>query len=202
MPAYTSLKRKFIRALRTFAPRVRDTLVVATLDNAQSLVMLKLLLEVEQEYDTNVHHVHLSNVVPNEVREILANSRIVTSSVVAAPVRNYTEVKTILLPYVETHPGALFVLPFTADDLACYFLEEILRGNLVGLRLEARARVAYPLYTTTLREVSAVRPGGLPAKLLGECALLSELEDRVAPQAVGTFYVEIYVKNKKLLERA
>lgn len=197
--SYTTLKKRFARALRVFGPKPNDMIVIVTLENLQSLVLLELTLTVEQDYDVQIHHLHLQGEIPRIFAEkTLSSTRVVSSKSVYGKVTSYTDVKAAVASLASEYPGALFVLPFTADDLACYFLGEILRGNLAGLALEAQARVAYPLYTTTLQEIEQAYPGSpLKPTLLAQCELLRELKGRISPQAFGNFYVEVYVKRAR-----
>ncbi|QOJ78230.1 hypothetical protein IG193_05505 [Infirmifilum lucidum] len=201
MSSYTTLKKRFTRALRVFGPKPNDVITIVTLENLQSLVLLELTLAVEQDYDVQVHHLHLGGEIPRIFTEKTSSStRIVSSKSVYGNITSYTDVKTTVVSLASEYPGALFILPFTADDLACYFLREVLRGNLAGLALEAQARVAYPLYTTTLQEIEQAYSGSpLEPALLAQCDLLRELKGRISLQAFGNFYVEVYVKRAKAL---
>ncbi|MEZ0345394.1 MAG: hypothetical protein ABWK01_02450 [Infirmifilum sp.] len=200
---YTMLKKRFTRSIRNFNPRVKDTFILVTLDNLQSLLLVDLLLDVEREYEVQVHHLHLGETIPEEIKQRLESAPyVISQSIGGVKPANYTQVKLEVLKRLYLYPeGALYVLPFTADDLACYFLEELINSNLQGLALEAEARIAYPLYTTTIHEIRKLYPDSrLNASLLGKCTLLYELEGRVALQAFGNFYVEVFTKRKTITQ--
>jgi len=193
--SYTTLKKRFTRSLRAFNPRPDDTLVLVTLENLQSLLLLELAISVEQEYSVVMHHLHLGG-NPDAFHELaIHSSQVASSRSIDEGFTTYTDVKLAVASLSQDYPQALFLLPFTADDLACYFLGEVLRGNLAGLTLEATARVAYPLYSTSLQEIEeAYSSNHLKATLMTECKLLRELQGRVSAHAFGRFYVDTFVK--------
>ena len=194
---HSSLKKRFTRALREFDPKADDTFVLVTLENLQSLVLADLLLAVEEEYNVKIHHLHLGKKLPLEVHQRLSSSPLIVSSkTLQTKPENYSQVKVKVASTISLYPpDALYVLPFTADDLACYFLLELLNGNMTGLVLEAEARTAYPLYSTTNREIQGIfRDSSLETTLYGNCGLLAELEGRIALQAFGNFYVQTFIK--------
>ncbi|WP_424739184.1 hypothetical protein [Infirmifilum uzonense] len=193
------MKKRFTRSLRAFSPRTDDVLVAVTLENLQSLLLLDLLLDIEKEYNVRIHHLHIGESIPREIEERVSRSPIIASTrLIRLKPKNYTDVKLNVVSNLGQYPSdSLYVLPFTADDLACYFLEELLKANLTGLALEAEARTAYPLYTTTNSEVGQVYRGtSLRAATIRDCDLLQALAGRVALQAFGNFYVEAYVKRR------
>jgi len=196
MSSYATLRKRFLKLLRMSCPRRNDTLVVVTLNNPQSYLLLRLTIDVESLFEAEVINLHIGSPRVPEIEEL---SRSCSSRLHAAQrPSTLTELKLIVYETHESMPGALYVLPFTAEEIYCYVLGEVMLGDISGLILEKSARVAYPLATTSITEIEKLtmvskQEAGL---LSPSCRkLLEELRSRVEPQALSWLYIRTFTKH-------
>ncbi|ABL77811.1 hypothetical protein [Thermofilum pendens] len=187
-----TLRKRFLRNLRLAGLNREDEILAVTLPNLQSKVALELLLSVEEEFPVVIRHLHVGAELPGEIG-LLARKTVGSETFAERAPSTYTELKVLVARLAK--PGQVVVLPMVAEEVAAYFLEEVLRGNLAGLSLEASNRTAYPLATTTLEEIRRVAgPSSLRPQCIASSNLLSILEKSVDPRAAAKFYVENYAR--------
>jgi len=169
--------------------------VVVTLNNPQSYLLLKLVLDVERFFEAEIVNLHIG---PHKAPEIEELTRACSRRVHALQQPStLTGLKLVVYEAYKDMPGALYVLPFTAEEVYCYVLGEIMLGDLSGLILDREARVAYPLATTSLAEIeelALISERGV--RLLNPLCqkLVKELRTRIEPQAVSWLYLRTFVK--------
>jgi hypothetical protein len=195
MLSYATLRKRFLKLLRLSCPRRNDTLVVVTLNNSQSYLLLKLVLDVERFFGAKVVNLHIGSRRIPEMEEL---SRSCSSRIqVARQPSTVTELKLIVYETYRSMPEALYVLPLAAEEIYCYVLGEVMLGNVTGLILERNARVAYPLATTSLTEIEKLVPvSGQEAEFLNPLCrkLIGELKERVEPHALSWLYIRAFVQ--------
>jgi len=195
MQSYAVLRKRFLRLLRLSCPRRNDSLVVVTLNNSQSYLLLKLALEVERLFATEIMNLHIGARRASKIEKLSGEC----SRVVHIPKQpsTVTELKLIVYDVFREELGALYLLPLTAEEVYCYVLGEIMLGDLSGLILEKNARVAYPLASISLAEIkkAVTFPAQEDDVINPLCKkLIDELGSRIEPQALSWLYVRTFVK--------
>lgn len=196
-----ALRKRFLKLLRQASPRRRDNVIAVTVNNPQSYFTLKTLIDIEDEFESTIVHLHLGSSISPRLAELsrMCESRV---HVPQAP-KSITELKLQVANFAAEYGSPLCVLPLTAEEIVAYLLNELLLGNPAGLRLEREHRTAYPLSTTLLRDVLnlvGVEHDEDPTIFLDGPAveLVKALEKRTDPQAVGKLYVQFV---KEVLSR-
>jgi len=186
-----AIRKRFLQLLRMAHPRRGDTVVAVTLNNPQSYLLLKLLLGIEQEYDSRVVNLHLGNTLPTALRE-LCGACDLQIQLKTTPA-SVTQLKLLVAGALAAFRDPLCVLPLTAEEVASYVLGELLAGNLAGLVLDRMYRTAYPLSTTSLRDVTAGSdfPLDSASSLIapGVATLIQSLAGRVDLPALSKLYL-------------
>ncbi|AGT34983.1 MAG: hypothetical protein QXX32_05845 [Thermofilum sp.] len=191
MVTKTALRNRYKRNLRKAGIKRQDSILVATLPNLQSKASLDLLVDIEKEFQVKISHIHIGRNIPQEINQLAQKLPGIETIAIDAEPATYTQLKLKILE--KASPHQLVVLPLTAEEIATYFLDELIRGNIEGLKLEARHRTAYPLATTTINELQAVyKQDTLPPATLYMSKLLEWLAGTVNPQALAKFYIDTY----------
>ncbi|MCC6003011.1 MAG: hypothetical protein LM590_01560 [Thermofilum sp.] len=194
MTTKTALRNRYKKNLRKAGIKREDNLLVVTLPNIQSKASLELLLEIEKEFRVKINHVHLGKDLPSELEDLASKRMQAETVLLKEDIKTYTQLKLKVLE--EASPDQLVIMPLTAEELSIYFLEELIRGRIEGLTLEARNRTAYPLASTTIDELLAIyRPETLQPAILYTSKLLKLLTNVINPQALAKFYVQTYASS-------
>jgi len=187
----TSLRNRYKKNLRKAGIKRQDSLLAVTLPNLQSKVSLEILVEIEKEFQVEIYHIHVGQILPPEIQQVASRLPQIETEILCVEPTTYTWLKLKILE--KTKPGQLVIMPLTAEEIATYFLEEFIRGNLEGLTLEARHRTAYPLATTTINELLTIhQQESLAPTTLYRSKLLEQLAGTINPQALAKFYVNTY----------
>ncbi|MEM4444926.1 MAG: hypothetical protein QXJ21_06230 [Thermofilum sp.] len=187
-----ALRKRFLELLRQASPRRRDSIIAVTVNNPQSYLALKTLIHIEDEFESTILHLHVGDSISPRLAELsqMCKQRV---QVPESP-KSITELKLQTASFAARYGSPLCVLPLTAEEVVAYLLNELLMGNPAGLQLEREYRTAYPLSTTTLKEVLllvGVEDSENPNLLLEGPAvqLLEALKGRADPPAASRLYV-------------
>lgn len=152
------MRTRVLRWLRMASPRPKDSVLLVSRGDAQSIAALKLVREVEKSYDVALH---VLEVGAQPALQSLCEALELDYTFVGASYGTYTGFRSSLIPLLRAYEEALVALPDTIEDLAAYALGEVFLGLCEGLKLEERYRVAYPLGAVSLKELYQLFPGEL-----------------------------------------
>jgi len=186
-----TLQKRYLKNIRLANPKPDDTILVTTLNNHQSYTTLKLTLQIETQYNTKIHTLHLGPPPPPPLKQLTQQTTLLAH--IPNPPKTYTQLKLQTLTHAQTLQDPLIILPLAAEDIAIYMLQELLNTNLAGLQLDTTYRTAYPLATTTLQELRKLDPTPLPATTLQGPAqqLLQQLQTKITPTATAKTYLQL-----------
>jgi len=146
--------RGFAKSLRKAGIRRADIVLLAGRADPQSYLCLKLLYEIEKNFpDTKVYVYELISQDERPCLRELSGDLGLNYEKVHLARNSYTDYKMALLKIASKYRDPLFVVPFTADDLAEYLISELLLGKLEGLIPDLSFRTAYPLLSISAKEI-------------------------------------------------
>lgn len=153
----SSVRQRFLVWLRKCKPRPSDSFIVAYRGDAQSYIAAMLLYEVEKGYGSKVEVIEVG---PELTFARACGLPIPLRDFVKAEWRTYTEFRLALSNALSRlRVDSVVVLPDALEDIAAYTLGEVLLGDIRGLSLDLKYRVAYPLAAVSLKELQIAFPG-------------------------------------------
>lgn len=153
-----SVNDRVLRWLRKASPRPKDSIILVSRGDAQSIAALKLVSSTEKDYDTTIRVLEISE---RPVLRSECGAYDIEYAYIEASYETYTAFRLTGQQYLNVYEGALVALPDTIEDLTAYALGEVFLGDRRGIELDARHRVAYPLGAVSLRELHQLFPGEL-----------------------------------------
>ncbi len=151
----TTVRRRFLKGLRRASPRRDDRILIACRADAQSLFTVKTTVDVEKNYPVNLEVIELAKapLCSDLCEEVNISYRFIKTGY-----ETYTGFRLALLNEVKQHEDALVVMPDVLEDIAAYFLGEVLLGDVRGLSLDSEFRVAYPLASLSYGTLAFLEP--------------------------------------------
>lgn len=197
------VRERFVKWLRRARPRRDDKLLVLARGDVQSFATVSLLFDVERDYETRIEVLEIS---PDPVCREVCGQLGLSHTAIAAEWRSYTELRLAAVESLRERPkDYLLVMPDTVEDIALYLVGEVVLGDVRGLELDAKFRVAYPLASVSVRDLARVYPhlcGKLPRAFTSSTA--RELLEELALSTPTLYYsaVSSYFSILKALTRA
>ncbi|MEM1509097.1 MAG: hypothetical protein QW291_04435 [Thermofilaceae archaeon] len=152
----TTVKRRFLKGLRRANPRRDDKVIIACRADTQSLFTLKTMIEVEKNYPVSLEVIELAK-IPFCLD--FCKKTNINYKFIEADYKTYTGFRLALTDKInQQRNDVLIVMPDVLEDIAAYFLGEVLLGDIRGLSLDASFRVAYPSAFLSYRTLAFLEP--------------------------------------------
>lgn len=151
----TTVRRRFLKGLRRASPRRDDRILIACRADAQSLFTVKTTVDVERNYPVNLEVIELAK---TPLCSDLCKEVSIDYKFIRIDYETYTDFRLALLNEVRRHGDVLVVMPDVLEDIAAYFLGEVLLGDIRGLSLDSEFRVAYPLSSLNYGTLAFLEP--------------------------------------------
>lgn len=151
----TTVRKRFLKGLRRANPCRDDKIVIACRADTQSLFTLKTIVEVERNYPVSLEAIELAK---TPFCFDFCEKTNIDYRFIEADYETYTGFRLALTDKIGQRDDVFIVMPDVLEDIAAYFLGEVLLGDVRGLSLDARFRVAYPSASLSYRTLAFLEP--------------------------------------------